>query len=60
MNEVEKNIATRRSIRKYSDKEISDEDILKLLKAAMQAPGSRMGAEPWEFLVVRNKETILK
>lgn len=58
MNEVEKIIANRRSIRKYSNKEINDEDIKKILKAAMQAPGSRMGSEPWEFIVVKNKETI--
>lgn len=32
----------------------------KLLRAAMQAAGSRMGAEPWEFIVVKNKETIKK
>ena len=60
MNQVEENIRNRRSIRKYSDENISDEYIEKLLKAAMQAPGSRMGAEPWEFIVVRNKETIKK
>lgn len=60
MNEVEKNIANRRSIRKYREDEIPDEYIMKLLKAAMQAPGSRMGAEPWEFLVIKDKETILK
>ena len=26
----------------------------------MQAPGSRLGAEPWEFVVVKNKETLAK
>lgn len=26
----------------------------------MQAPGSRMGKEPWEFIVVKDKETIKK
>lgn len=24
----------------------------------MQAPGSRLGAEPWEFIVIKNKETL--
>ena len=24
----------------------------------MQAPGSRLGAEPWEFIVVRDKKTL--
>lgn len=60
MDAVEENIRNRRSIRKYSEGEISDEDIDKLLRAAMQAAGSRMGAEPWEFIVVKNKETIKK
>ncbi|MDR0913247.1 MAG: nitroreductase family protein [Methanobrevibacter sp.] len=53
-------IYKRRSIRKYSNKDIEDEKIEKLLKAAMQAPGSRLNAEPWEFIVVRNNETIKK
>ncbi len=53
-------IFKRRSIRKYREGEIEDEKIDKLLKAAMQAPGSRMGKEPWEFIVIKNKEAINK
>ena len=60
MVEFEEIIKTRRSIREYSDKPVSDEDILKILKAGMQAPGSRLGAEPWEFIVIKNKETLAK
>lgn len=60
MDAVEENIRNRRSIRKYSDKEIPDEYVDKLLRAAMQAAGSRMGAEPWEFIVVKDKDTIKK
>lgn len=60
MDAVEENIRNRRSIRKYTDKEIPDEYVDKLLRAAMQAAGSRMGAEPWEFIVVKDKETIKK
>lgn len=51
-------VNTRRSIREYSDEDVSDEDILKILKAGMQAPGSRLGAEPWEFVIVKNRETL--
>ena len=58
MSDFEMIINTRRSIRKYLDKAVSDEDILKILKAGMQAPGSRLGAEPWEFVVIKNKETL--
>ena len=60
MDAVEENIRNRRSIRKYSDKEIPDEYVDKLLRAAMQAAGSRMGSEPWEFIVVKDKDTIKK
>ena len=58
MTDFEEIIKTRRSIREYQDKDVSDEDILKILKAGMQAPGSRLGAEPWEFVVIKNKETL--
>jgi len=60
MVEFEEIINTRRSIREYQDKEVDDEDILKIIKAGMQAPGSRLGAEPWEFVVVKDKETLSK
>ncbi len=60
MVDFEEIINTRRSIRQYDDKEVSDEDILKILKAGMQAPGSRLGAEPWEFVVIKNKDTLAK
>ena len=55
MSDFEEIINTRRSIRQYADREVSDDDILKILKAGMQAPGSRLGAEPWEFVVIKNK-----
>ena len=29
-----------------------------IFKAAMQAPGSRLKAEPWEFIVVKNRKTL--
>jgi nitroreductase len=58
MVEFEEIINTRRSIREYQDREVADEDILKILKAGMQAPGSRLGAEPWEFVVVKNRDTL--
>lgn len=60
MSDFEEIINTRRSIRQYQDKDIDDDLILKILKAGMQAPGSRLGAEPWEFVVVKNKETLAK
>ena len=56
MEEINK----RRSIRKYREGEIEDEKIDKMIRAAMQAPGSRMGKEPWEFIIIKNKDTIKK
>ncbi|AMK15091.1 nitroreductase family protein [Methanobrevibacter olleyae] len=52
-------IFKRKSIRKFLDKEIEDEKIIRLLKAGMQAP-SAINSQPWEFLVVKNKEGIKK
>ncbi len=60
MTDFETIINTRRSIRQYTSEEVGDEDILKILKAGMQAPGSRLGAEPWEFVVIRNRDTLEK
>ncbi|WP_298525659.1 nitroreductase family protein [uncultured Methanobrevibacter sp.] len=60
MSDFEEIINNRRSIREYTKQDVSDEDILKILKAGMQAPGSRLGAEPWEFVVIRNRETLDK
>lgn len=57
--EILKEILNRRSIRKYKDKEIPDEVVAKLLHAAMQAPSAN-NQQPWEFIVVKNKETLKK
>jgi nitroreductase len=50
-------IFSRRSIRKYQDKEVSEEMIIDLLEAAMAAP-SAVAKDPWHFIVVRSRETI--
>lgn len=55
--ETIKNIIERRSIRKYTNKNISDEDLNQILKAAMYAP-SGVNAQPWEFVVVRDKKLL--
>jgi nitroreductase len=52
-------IMGRRSVRRYTDKKISDETITKLLKAAMNAPSAH-NKQPWHFIVVNDKETMLK
>ena len=47
-------ILTRRSIRKFTDDSVSDEDIMLLLRAAMAAPSAR-NTQPWRFIVVRDQ-----
>jgi len=47
-------IKTRRSIRKYKDKEVSDDVIRELIDCARHAPSS-CDTQPWEFVVIRDK-----
>jgi nitroreductase len=54
-----KEIFNRRSIRKFEDRLVEKEKIEKLLKAGMQAP-SAANQQPWEFIVVENKEALDK
>ena len=50
-------IFKRTSVRKYENREVESEKIELLLKAAMAAP-SAANQQPWEFFVVKNKETL--
>ncbi len=52
-------IMTRRSIRKYTKKEIPEEDIQKILEAAMFAPSAR-NLRPWHFIVVDDRSILEK
>lgn len=55
MNEI----FERYSVRNFKDKEVPQEDVEMLLKAAMQAP-SAVNQQPWEFYVVTDKELLKK
>ena len=57
--ELQEAILKRRSIRKFKDTEVSKEDIKKLLELAMAAP-SALNKQPWEFIVITNKEILEK
>jgi nitroreductase len=50
-------ILSRRSIRRYTDKKVSDEVIKSLLEAAMAAPSAN-GKSPWQFLVVTERAKL--
>lgn len=52
-------IQKRRSIRKFLDKPIEVEKVDLLIEAALRAPSSR-GLNPWEFVVVTNRELLEK
>ena len=54
-----KELFTRRSVRKYLSTKVKDEDVQKLLKAAMYAP-SAINEQPWEFIVIKDKNTLNK
>lgn len=47
----------RRSIRKYSDKPISDEDLQDIIEAGLAAP-SGINLQPWYFVVVKSEEKL--
>lgn len=52
-----KEIETRRSIRKYIDKEITKEDLKDLLVAAMHAPTAR-NLQSWRFIASNNRKVL--
>ena len=52
-------IFKRRSIRKYTNKEVTEETITELLKAGMAAP-SAGNAQTWEFVVIDDDEILKK
>lgn len=52
-------LLTRRSIRKYKQGDVPDNVVKDVLTAAMSAP-SAGNQQDWEFIVVRDRETLTK
>jgi nitroreductase len=52
-----KAIFNRTSIRKYTSQKVTDDQLQKLLRAAMAAP-SAGNEQPWEFVVLRNRKLL--
>lgn len=54
-------INERRSIRKFKNKPISEQDIVDILQSGIKAPSSK-NRQPWKFIVVQEKakEEMLK
>ncbi|MEZ4525008.1 MAG: nitroreductase family protein [Desulfobacterales bacterium] len=59
MTDLMEIIRGRRSIRKYEDKEVPQEDLRKILEAVQWAP-SWTNCQCWEVVVVKDPETKLK
>jgi nitroreductase len=55
--ELQQAIAGRRSVRKYSDHYVSDDEIKEVLEAARRAP-SWANTQVWEFVVMRDQSQI--
>ena len=52
-------IKTRRSMRKFTEEELTQEQVVTLMKAALMAPTSKR-SNAWQFIVVDDKETLKK
>ena len=52
-------IKKRRSMRKFTDEELKQEEVVALMKAALMAPASKR-SNPWQFIVVDDKDTLKK
>lgn len=50
-------IRKRRDIRSYLKKDVPDDVIRKIIEAGRLAP-SAMNLQPWQFIVIKNKETL--
>ena len=57
MNQTIEDLKTRRSIRKFKDEQISDEDLKTILETGTYAPTGR-GAQSPKIVVIQNPETI--
>lgn len=56
---VFQNILNRKSVRAYTDRAVSREQLDTLLRAAMAAPTGR-DMRPWKFVVIDDKEALAK
>ena len=57
MNNFSELIKNRRSMRKFTDEELTQDQVVALLKAALMSPSSKR-SNPWQFMVVDDKDTL--
>ena len=59
MESLHELLVRRHSIRRYTDRAISPEDVTTILQAALLAPSSK-SVRPWHFVLVEDKATLEK
>ncbi len=47
----------RRSVRKYNTEPVTEKELNDIISAALLAPNGK-GLRPWEFVVIREKDTL--
>jgi nitroreductase len=52
-----KGLKSRRSVRQFTDRPVSDRDLKEILSAGMWAP-SGLNNQPWRFVIVRDREVM--
>jgi nitroreductase len=57
MKDFQELIKSRRSMRKFTDEELTQDQVELLLKAALMSPSSKR-SNGWQFVVVDDKETL--
>jgi nitroreductase len=50
-------ITSRRNVREFSDRALSDQDLERILEAGRRAPSSR-NWQPWDFIVVTDRDQL--
>ena len=57
--ELKQAIENRKSIRKFNSGEVSEKDLLAVLKAGSLAPSGKNG-QPWRFIIIQKDKKLLK
>ena len=57
--ELSQIIRARQSVRRYKDREVTGEDLTRILDAGRMAPSGK-NCQNWHFIVIRNKELMKK
>ena len=58
MNDIIKNIKTRRSVRKFSDKPVPENILNEIVTAGLYAP-SAMNTQLWQLTVIKNEDMLV-